>query len=97
MMFNLESLGTLTVRAAIAAIVLIIFAWLYRRRLPGGIIGGLVISIVGAVIGDVLLKDALDYLYQLVMQEYGINLLATSIGALVFIWIFTIVYYAIKD
>ena len=65
----------------VGALVSFIYYTIRRRELFGGYIGGLTIGFIGALIGGLVLDNALLIAMDFLARDIGVNVIAGFIGA----------------
>lgn len=78
---------------AIGALSGFLYVKVFKKKVLGGIWGGIVIGIFGSVLGglflDKLINDrTLDYLNVLFTNKINVNFVAAFLGAFLLVWIF---------
>ena len=79
----LNVLKAISLNLGIAALVTFIFYKLKNKDLFGGYIGGMIIGVIGSLIGAFLLDGALQIVIEFLQNKSGVNLIAAFIGAFI--------------
>ncbi len=80
----MPNLISLFVVIAISALIGILFHFLYKRRIFGGIYLAIIVSVVGGILGFYYFGTIINWL---VINQFNINFISVIIGSILLLWV----------